>query len=237
MSILSYSCRQTTSFVALLVLLCLMFLVYKNSISIANLYMKRVLVSGASNRQAGGTSSYTKVTLAPNVQQSTSQPDTNGTFSARCPGANYACKDDKSKHLSKVLIIGVTKSGTTALEWFLLLHDQIKSGVGEPHFFDWYYERGVKWYCTQMPCTHDDVVVLERTPRYYVHLSQNNVYDFDPNMKLLLIVREPVDRMVSHLVHTYGYRPWPLYKDVVINRNNGIVNESAKHIFQSQYFK
>ena len=164
-------------------------------------------------------------------------PDRNETFSRRCPDKNYRCKDDKCKHLSKALIIGVTKCGTTALEWFLLLHDQIQSGVGEPHFFDWHYDRGVDWYCKQMPCTYDNVVVLERTPRYYVHLSQHNVYDFDPNMKLLLIVREPVDRMVSHLVHNYGYHKWEFYKNKVLDSKNGTVKEVTAHTIHSQYFK
>ena len=163
--------------------------------------------------------------------------DTTTAFSGRCSNSSSECKDGKSKHLSKALIIGVTKCGTTALEWFLLLHDQIQSGVGEPHFFDWYYDRGVDWYCTQMPCTYDNVVVLERTPRYYVHLSQHNVYDFDPNMKLLLIVREPVDRMVSHLVHNYGYHKWEFYKNIVISSRNGTINEYARQIYQSQYVK
>ena len=163
---------------------------------------------------------------------------TSNQFSKRCPGEMaYGCTNGKAKHLSKVLIIGVTKSGTTALEWFLLLHEQIKSGIGEPHFFDWNYDLGVKWYCRKMPCTTDNVMVLERTPRYYVHLSQKNVHDFDPNMKLLLIVREPVDRMVSHLVHNYGYRDWKFYKKVVLDPNTLNANESAKQIFQSQYFK
>lgn len=146
------------------------------------------------------------------------------------------CKPGTKRILPGALIIGVSKAGTTALEWFLKLHDQIDSGQGEPHYYDENYHRGVSWYCTKMPCGTDDTMVLERTPRYYVRTVQDNVYDFKPSMKLILVVREPVDRTISHLVHNYGIHSWNHYESIVFNSDN-TVKEEMKQVFMSQYVK
>ena len=157
-------------------------------------------------------------------------------FSRRC-NRTYNCKHNTTKHLPKVLIIGVAKSGTNALEWFLQLHAQIRITALEPNFFNLHYKKGLDWYCRKMPCTRDHVMVMERTPSYYADLVQKKVYDFDKNMKLLLIVRDPVDRMISHLVNTYGLRSWEFYKKKAMHAKTGLPNESHNAVYMSQYYK
>ncbi|CDW59637.1 Heparan sulfate glucosamine 3-O-sulfotransferase 3A1 [Trichuris trichiura] len=50
------------------------------------------------------------------------------------------------KHLPRAIIIGAKKAGTRALLEYLRLHNMVKAPGPEVHFFDRYYNRGLKWY-------------------------------------------------------------------------------------------
>ena len=51
-----------------------------------------------------------------------------------------------SKKLPSALIIGVKKGGTRALLEFIRLHPDVKAAGSETHFFDKFYDNGLKWY-------------------------------------------------------------------------------------------
>ena len=49
-----------------------------------------------------------------------------------------------------------------------------------------------------MPRSHHDQLTVEKTPAYFVSAEvPQRVFDLDPNMKLLLVVRDPVTRAIS----------------------------------------
>ena len=97
------------------------------------------------------------------------------------------------------IIIGVRKGGTRALLNMLKLHPDIASAGGEVHFFDRNatYKRGLEWYRKRMPST-DKLMTIEKTPAYFVVPTvPERVYKFSAKIKLILIVRDPVERTIS----------------------------------------
>nr|ABU48856.1 heparan sulfate 3-O sulfotransferase isoform b [Caenorhabditis elegans] len=117
-------------------------------------------------------------------------------------------KGEKS-HLEKkfpsALIVGVRKGGTRALLDAIALHPKVRIVRRETHFFDSNYTLGFDWYRDQMPeVENDNEIVIEKTPAYFTneHVPKR-VYEMNPDMKLILIVRHPVYRTVSDFTQVY----------------------------------
>ena len=82
----------------------------------------------------------------------------------------------------------------------LTLHPSIKMASQEVHFFDndTNYRRGYSWYLSQMPATEAGQIAMEKSPSYLVTPTvAERIKAMDPAIKLLVIVREPVTRLVS----------------------------------------
>ncbi|KAF1766230.1 hypothetical protein GCK72_006186 [Caenorhabditis remanei] len=109
------------------------------------------------------------------------------------------------KKFPSALIVGVRKGGTRALLDAIALHPKVRIVRRETHFFDANYSLGYDWYRDQMPeVESDDEVVIEKTPAYFTNENvPKRVYEMDPNMKLILIVRHPVYRTVSDFTQVY----------------------------------
>lgn len=98
------------------------------------------------------------------------------------------------------MIIGVRKGGTRALLEMLNLHPRIAMVPVEVHFFDKVdnYERGLDWYREQMPLSTDAELTVEKSPSYYVTPEvPERVWAMSPHVQLVLIVRDPVTRLLS----------------------------------------
>jgi len=82
----------------------------------------------------------------------------------------------------------------------LSLHPSIRMATQEVHFFDnaSNYARGYSWYLGQMPSLSPGQIAVEKSPSYLVTPGvAERVRAMDPKVNLLLIVREPVTRLVS----------------------------------------
>ncbi|KAK7099683.1 heparan sulfate glucosamine 3-O-sulfotransferase 5-like [Littorina saxatilis] len=102
------------------------------------------------------------------------------------------------RRLPQCLIIGARKAGTRALLYFLNLHTQIQTAGREIHFFDKHYEQGLEWYRKQMPFSFKDQITIEKSPAYFVEQDvPGRVYAMNQTVKLLLIIRDPIDRTMS----------------------------------------
>ena len=97
------------------------------------------------------------------------------------------------------LIIGAQKSGTSTL--FQLLSDNPNvenSHKKEIHYFDWNYDRSLSWYKLHFPITRVKVTG-EATPFYLYHPDcPARVRQDLPDCKLILLLRNPVDRAYAH---------------------------------------
>lgn len=98
--------------------------------------------------------------------------------------------------------IGVPRAGTTWLHNLLRTHpDVFVSDEKEIHYFDNEYERGREWYETFFPLDSIEGVkhAGEFTPHYlFDERVPSRIQDDGAVEKLLLILRDPVDRAVSH---------------------------------------
>ncbi len=105
------------------------------------------------------------------------------------------------------LILGATKCGTTSLYRYLKEHPNIQlTKPKELHFFDknWSkstYNNGIDWYLEQFPKKHledDFFLVGEATPGYLVGADPREVSGYFPKAKLIILVRNPINRALSH---------------------------------------
>ena len=104
------------------------------------------------------------------------------------------------KRLPNCLIIGAEKGGTYALLKFLSAHPQVvrNTAYDELYFFDRYYSKGIEWYRNKMPYSFPGQIVLEKTPSYFIRREvPARVFRMNPNIRLLLVIRNPVHRSIS----------------------------------------
>jgi hypothetical protein len=90
--------------------------------------------------------------------------------------------------------------GTSALRAFINIHPQIQTAPQEVNFFDRYYNRGLNWYINQMPYLFVNQIAIEKTPAYFTSNRANVpklVHQMNPKIKLILLVKNPVERTIS----------------------------------------
>ncbi|GFU42333.1 heparan sulfate glucosamine 3-O-sulfotransferase 5 [Trichonephila clavipes] len=104
------------------------------------------------------------------------------------------------RRLPQCIIIGARKCGTRALLEFLNLHPMIQKATEEIHFFDddEKYALGLDWYRRRMPYSFPGQITVEKSPAYFITPSvPARIRQMNPSVKLLLIVRDPVTRLIS----------------------------------------
>ncbi|MBE9040822.1 sulfotransferase domain-containing protein [Oscillatoriales cyanobacterium LEGE 11467] len=113
------------------------------------------------------------------------------------------------------LIIGAQKCGTTSLYCYLAQHPQIITVPHkEVHFFDLNYDRGLDWYGAHFPPSGlPGAIAGEASPYYLFHPQvPARVYQHFPQIKLIVLLRNPVDRALSQYHHEVklGFEQLPL---------------------------
>ena len=102
------------------------------------------------------------------------------------------------RRLPQCLIIGEMKCGTRALLAYMGLHPDIVVAKQEANFFDAYYSKGLDWYRDQMPLSMSGQITVEKTPSYYrTPGSLERIRSMNASIKVILLVRDPIDRSVS----------------------------------------
>ena len=113
-------------------------------------------------------------------------------------------KSDKKQHLStpNFIIIGQPKCGTSSLYSYLIQHPQILPAIEkEINFWNYHLDKGIDWYLAHFPAvsSEQDLITGEATPNY---LSSKEIalslFQEFPHMKLIVLLRNPVDRAISH---------------------------------------
>lgn len=109
----------------------------------------------------------------------------------------------------KFLIIGTMKGGTTILYDFISEHSMVKAATQkEVHYFSLNYSKGAAWYAEHFEHVEDTFITGEASPTYFDMDSGGVIAnlikrDF-PDIKLILVVRDPVERAISHYNHYCG---------------------------------
>lgn len=107
-------------------------------------------------------------------------------------------------------ILGAQKAGTTTLYDLMVQHPKIKSArTKEIAYFDRYYNLGPRWYSANFP-NESGVLTGEATPDYlYLDEARERIARDVPTAKFIVVLRNPVDRAISHYFHArrLGYEP------------------------------
>jgi len=111
--------------------------------------------------------------------------------------------------LPNLIIIGAQKCATTSLHYYLSLHPEIcMSKEKELHFFvgEQNWDKGIKWYKSNF--TGDAKIHGEASPGYTNYPRFRGVpqrmHAVVPGAKLIYLVRDPIERIISHYVHWYA---------------------------------
>jgi len=115
------------------------------------------------------------------------------------------------ENLPNLIVIGAMKAGTTSLHNYLSLHPEIyMARQKELDFFieekNWH--KGLDWYQSQF--VGDAKIYGESSPNYSRYARWPNVptrmFSVIPQTKIIYILRDPIERMISHYVHAYAVR-------------------------------
>jgi hypothetical protein len=112
------------------------------------------------------------------------------------------------RRLPDYIIAGAQKCGTTSLWAYLNEHPAVEPAISkEMHFFDINYQRGAAWYRMHFPLQQRDGADTSQQPTltgessaYYMFhpLAPHRLAELVPRVKLIFLLRNPVDRAFSH---------------------------------------
>lgn len=143
--------------------------------------------------------------------------------------------------MADFLLLGAARCGTTSLFRYLQQHPQIlPSRNKELHFFDLQFESGSAWYGKHFfPSTlrGERYIVGEATPYYLFHpLVPARVRAALPNVRLIVTLREPAERAVSHYAHNLyqGYETLPL-AEALAREDERLAGEEARMLHNPTY--
>lgn len=102
-------------------------------------------------------------------------------------------------------VVGGMKCGSTSIYSYLCQHPQIIPALKkEIHFFNNYYDRGLNWYTSHFfPLTEGQGFQTgEATPCLSEYGVWERIAQHYPDLKLIVVLRNPVERAYSHYNHT-----------------------------------
>ena len=153
------------------------------------------------------------------------------------------------KEAPRAIIIGAKKGGSRALIEFLKLHPKIKAAIHEIHYFDRHYNKSMEWYISRMKqiVPNSGEIAIEKTPGYF-HMPEapKRMYEMLPSVKLILILRDPVDRLISDYnqfrwKHLSQGKAYPTLEEFVFTADNSVDTEypvlqrSIYHVYMSRW--
>lgn len=104
--------------------------------------------------------------------------------------------------------VGPPRTATTWLHRMLTGHVGLPRGTKELHFFSWNYALGLDWYTVHFRGYPPGLAVGEISPTYFDHPeAAARVARHIPNCKIIVSLREPVDRLYSNY-RQLRYQGW-----------------------------
>lgn len=108
-----------------------------------------------------------------------------------------------ARPLPHFLVIGAQRAGSTTFFGNLADHPDVRPPIRkEVHYFSGNYERGINWYRAHFPLSPARVPswkTFEATPYYLFHpMAPSRIHQALPNVQLIVILRDPIDRAASH---------------------------------------
>jgi Sulfotransferase domain len=151
----------------------------------------------------------------------------------------YGRASSFARRLPDFLILGAQKAGTTALYAYLRWHPGITGpSWKEVSFFDRHYGRGAAWYRGHFPAERSRRLIGEASPGYVFHpLAPERVKATVPDAKLIVLLRDPVDRALSHYHHEVALGREPLsFEDALDAEPERTRGEEERLVREPGYF-
>jgi Sulfotransferase domain len=135
--------------------------------------------------------------------------------------------------LPDFLIIGAKRGGTTSLYNYLLEHPGIlpllpsREHIKGAHYLDSNFHRGTRWYRSHFPTgayrrlreRSGPVAVGEASPYYLFHpLAAERAASLVPDTRLIVLLRDPVERAFSHYKERVRHGAEPLCFEEALER-------------------
>lgn len=107
-------------------------------------------------------------------------------------------------------VVGPEKTATTFIQHLLEQHPDIAlpQGIKETFFFDRFYDNGFDWYLDRFRLNGAGRYLVEVAPSYFcTEEAVARISRHFPQARIVICVRDPVDRTLSHFRHLkrYGY--------------------------------
>lgn len=153
-----------------------------------------------------------------------------------------------ARMLPDFIIIGAQKGGTTSLCSHLFQHPQILAARRkEIHFFDApEFAHGLGWYRAHFPLelkrrsgrANARAITGEASPFYLFHPhAHQRVFDVVPQVKLIVMLRDPVDRALSHYNHQVRKGREPLeFEQAIRAEDERLAGEKARMLADDSYY-
>lgn len=107
------------------------------------------------------------------------------------------------------LLVGPAKTGTSWVDRALRSTDGVclPCAVKETHFFDRYFDKGTRWYFEQFPEEREPSdLMAEVVPAYFFSKGvPERIRETFPDARIVVSLRHPVRRAVSHYLHLRKY--------------------------------
>ncbi len=131
--------------------------------------------------------------------------------------------------LPDFLIIGVPRGGTTSLYNYLLESPNIFPALWkEISYFSDQYENGITWYQSHFPTKfmkylktrkNENFLTGEASPIYLYHpLAPKRIFEAIPQVKIIALLRNPIDRANSHYWQSVRKKRESLSFDEAVNK-------------------
>jgi hypothetical protein len=148
------------------------------------------------------------------------------------------------------LIIGAGRSGTTSLYAFLESHSDVCfSNIKEVHFFsiDELYNRGESYYHSFFrKCQGATVIASADTYLLMDHDAISRVYTYNPEMKIIVMLRDPVSRAYSSYNYSVNFghhQEYAAFLDSLVvekqiaGEANIVTRNNVGHFYGSLYYE
>ena len=146
------------------------------------------------------------------------------------------------KRYPDCILIGVHKCGTRELTQFLHLHPKVQIyhhiSFEMPYFKSSYF-KGKRWFRSQMPTSYSNQITVMKNSVYFTTVSRNipaRIKKFNRNIKMILMVREPVSRVISQYMYDFQrnlIKPGTALEELIIQNNS--INENHNFVKDSVY--
>src|SRR5699024_5423779 len=140
------------------------------------------------------------------------------------------------------IIIGAMKCGTSSLYHYLSLQPQVgMSDIKEVDYFiaENNFDKGQEWYHARFEGDYE--AYGEASPNYskahYFKRVPERMHKLLPNIKLIYLVRDPIERIISHYMHNYseGREHKPI-EEVLYNMKDNHYIMCSRYYWQLQHY-